>query len=121
MLRARRLKKGFTLVEVLISIVIFAVGITGGMAFFLYLKEVAVHAGHEKVAVHLAGSKMEQLRNGTLTSNTDSVTIGNFIWRRSWSVGSGGTGYNRVDVSVSWREGGKPQDDTVSLTTYIAQ
>jgi len=116
--------KGFTLIEVLVSMLIFAVGLSGSMALFHHLKEVSIKSCHEKMAAQLASSKMEELKVSMPAEGAyadESFSIGTFSAQRSWSVGPTlGTGYKEVHVVVNWTEAGRTHPETVDLATFIA-
>lgn len=101
-----RNSKGFTLVEVLVAIVILAVGVCGIAA--LQMKNVRV-TGFNKdasVATALVQKKLEELKNGdfdSIVSETAGVTESGM--KLTWDVSTSGTAPNRykdVGVTVSW-------------------
>jgi prepilin-type N-terminal cleavage/methylation domain-containing protein len=114
--------KGFTIIEVLVSIILFAVALAGGAGFFLHLKEVSIASTHLKLGTALASAGMERLRhtdydlltNGTLSN----VVIGGFNAVPQVLVYDRGI-YEEVHLSVTWWEPARGRNETVNLVSYI--
>ena len=114
--------KGLTLIEVLVSIVIFAVALAGGMAMFFYLNSIASRGINERKAVQLADSKMEELQNtsyANLVNSTVSVSGGTFTAQQSVTVTNmtDALGGKQIRVLMSWHEPGRVGDEAVDLVT----
>ena len=55
--------KGFTLVESLISILLLAIVLVGGMGFYFYSTDVMTIAMQKKMAMEMAMQAMEQMKD----------------------------------------------------------
>ncbi len=127
-------KKGLTIIECLLSIIILAVMLTAGMAFYFNAQASMRGSIHKRIAVEMASAELEKIKNMSYASlpNTNSslviwpeesstVNIGNLIGQRNVYVkGDTGIGFKQIRVSVSWQDAGKSSDSIVSLDTYIA-
>lgn len=100
---------GFTLVEVLVTISIFAVAALG-----LAIGAVTVMRGnqmsyYQTIATNLAQDKLEELKGATtanIKSGNDSPKAGPITFSRSWTVTANQptTGVNKIDVTISWTD-----------------
>lgn len=123
------ISRGFSLIEVLITVAVLAVGLVAMARFQGTALQVSSLAKDRNEAVALAEQKIEQLRNfryfsdiggASLPCGTD--TIGGYT--RTCSLGATVTNaiysYRTVTVSVVWsRPGASTTDTTVTLTTTI--
>ena len=118
---------GFTLIEVLVSLAIFSIGILA-VASMQYWSVRNTTAGNILTqATNLARAQMEDMKNATnittLTNGSDATNPidedGNpgGIYTRSWVVTNpfGGSASRQIQVSVSWSRLG--QNRSVVLTT----
>ena len=139
----RRSKKGISIIECLISLIILAILLTAGMSFY-FLSQGSIRGSiRKKIALSYANSALERIKNEgyTLLPNpatvwttytlypTTSVNIGNVAGERDISVidrdddGNGTADYKEIRVIVTWREPGKaaiPTPDTITLVTFMA-
>lgn len=129
---------GFTLVETLISILILAIVLAGGLSLYFNSSAISALMTHKKFATELTSKIMEELKkNGyaslplpgpgiptalttaddpshiilDLTPATKTVTV--------TDIGSP-VEYKQVDVIVNWTEAGKSTPRSAQATTYIA-
>ena len=122
-------KKGLTLIEVIISILLFSVVLLGAMAFYFYSDSSFRFAEHKKMALELADARMEQLK----AQEYDDLTIG--AWdREPIIIGqlpcespdglyidvSDVGGYKLVRVQVVWTDPSRAGTQNITLDTYIA-
>lgn len=119
-------RKGFTLVECLISLVIVTVVLVAGMGFYYYSKSLLESAIFRKIAVEVADSKMEEIRNNGyagLPAGPLEVSLGKISGQEYIYVNdvSGTTDYKEVSVEVTWQEPGKAVLQNIALSTYIAK
>jgi prepilin-type N-terminal cleavage/methylation domain-containing protein len=117
--RPRRLNEssGVTLVELMVVLVVFAVGILSLAAVQTRSNRVVFDTGQETRALSVGQSRIEVARAaGFAGAVTDSGRADVFDWRTD--VSSAGTGLSRVQVTVSWLEGGSPR--SIQLNTLLA-
>jgi len=117
---------GFTLVELLVTIVVLSIIITslGGLFYLTQITE--VQSQHYDVAVRATRTEIEDLRNDGYDSLTPGTNI-NFTSSLPSDLPSGATGtvvvsqpipgLIRVDVTVAYTDYGKSQ--TVTLSSSI--
>lgn len=113
---------GFTLVEVLISILMLAIVLTGGMALYHNASEIMAHMVHKKVAMELADLEMEGIKELTYNSiiPLDETTITGAPLanaKKTITVTEVDAKYKEVGVKVAWKDNSK----SVELLTYIAK
>ncbi len=75
-LRKFKTNKGFTLVEVLITVGILAMVIVGLLQLFVYCSNLAEAAGNTTLAINEAQSKMEEIRNHNFSTITTDYASG---------------------------------------------
>jgi type IV pilus assembly protein PilV len=118
-------EKGFTLIEVLLSISILAIGLLGMPALQATATKGNALAKKNTLAISLAEDKIEEYKN-TLYDNiipTDGTTEENLhacaIYKRISKVEDNTpiTGVKSITVTVTWQNGSK----SVSFTTLISQ
>ena len=109
---------GFTLIEVLIAMAIFSIGILAVASMQLWNVKNNTTGNITTLATLLARNQMEQLKNvadvTTLASGTDPNNPvdenGNSggIYTRSWVITNplGGSATRQIQVTVSWTKGG---------------
>ena len=123
-------KSGFTLIEVLITLAIFSIGILAVASMQLSSTKNNTTSNIMTQATMLARAQIEQLKNDDIASSAD-LTIGNHtdpnnpidesgntggIFTRTWRVSAGPVATSReVEVSVNWNRRG--QNRSVVLTT----
>lgn len=145
----RTRQSGFTLIEVLIAVVVLAVGLIAMARFQATVLQGSALARERSEAVALAEQKIEQLRNyrdlansstvldyvdiaaacattGTLETAvySNSSGSGNTVYSRTCTstaaVTSGTYSYTPITVTVTWsRPGGSTADTTVTLRSII--
>ena len=131
------MKKGFTLIEVLIAIILAA----SGLMVLMQLMSVAIFADsnveYNLIAVNLANEKLEELKDGGYSDlNLDpagspfteaSISGFSFVDQRQWTVdyvdpnldtSVSDTGLKDVTVEVQWTQKGGTQ--SVAVETLIA-
>jgi type IV pilus assembly protein PilV len=118
-------ENGFTLIEVLLSISILAIGLLGMAALQSTATKGNALAKKNTLAISLAEDKIEEYKN-TLYDNiipTDGITEENLhagaIYKRITKIEDNTpiTGVKSITVTVTWQNGSK----SVSFTTLISQ
>ena len=117
----RKPKKGVSLVEVIIAVLVSAIVMLGGSFFFAASTGQINLREQYRAASRLASQKIEELKaveydNVAEGEVKDSVTLENSSYNRSVVTKDIGS-YKQVTVTVSWGTSG---NNSVSLDTYIA-
>ena len=126
--------RGYSLLEALVSLLILAIVIVSGSAFFTYAREIQALAAHKRMARELINSKLEALKNAAYADLPDpsvpditNVTVGHLPGQQTTTVtdltGAFGTpeGYKSVTTKIAWNQpmqGGKNLE--MDFTTIIA-
>ena len=119
-------KKGVTLVEVMVAILIFTIVMLGGLVFFFYGRTYISQSNHERMALELTKEKIELWKaddySHIANQNESSISLGGTQFSRSTSVvertGTGGV-YKEITVTTSWQQTGTTYN--VQLLTIITQ
>ena len=133
--RHRRDPRGLTIVEVLVAVVILAVGLLGVLSAFPTGYLDVVGSGGQSKAMSYARQKVEELKNGPFAvagSGSDVPTLGppsnapDVGYARSWTTTQvpGTTAplrLARISVTVTFSGGGGGRPQTVSLETMRAE
>lgn len=120
------LQKGFTLVELLVTIIVIGVVFTGLSSIFISIQRAQVNTSYLESATRAAQKEIESLRN----SNYNNLTAGqniNFTNSLPDNLPSNSTGsvnvseptpgIKRVDVTIIYTYGGNTR--TVTLSSLI--
>jgi prepilin-type N-terminal cleavage/methylation domain-containing protein len=119
-------QKGIGLVEIMIAMLIFGVGITAALRTLPDSNKATSRARNLTIATNLAQQKMEQLV-GTPISGAD-LNAGNHVdpenpidihYTRNWTVTDNSplTDMKTVTVTVTYTSGSS--DNSATLTTYL--
>lgn len=115
-------ERGFTLVEVLVSLVIMAVAVMGIMGLYKSQTGASAFSRHTTEAAVLAEDKIEKLRTlgtaaaqaGSDATAVDPQGVAGGIFTRSWSEVLQTADYADITVTVTWTDDGVPH----SMTMY---
>lgn len=130
-------RRGFTIIELLLTIIVISTGLVGIMALFENATRGAMQADLNVIAANLAHEKLEQIvlakwRDGYATQNStiypnESFTGDLSVYSRNttvmevssadFSTPQEGSGYKRVEVAVNWGSGAAQQ---VSIPTVLS-
>lgn len=131
-------KTGFTIIELLISLLLLTIVFIAGMAFYFYSNQFMLTSFHRRVATELANSIMEQIKQdgydslpnpaptsglwqGPIPINIEDLTGNQNIYVTDIDDdGDNATDYKQVNVEIDWQEPGKKNQQTIKLETYIA-
>jgi prepilin-type N-terminal cleavage/methylation domain-containing protein len=127
MIRRTLGQNGFSFIEILSSVSVFAVVAVGLSPALLSARKVAAVSRSQSMAMTLAGDKIEQMRaqSGLVTAGSDGPLQADGssggIFNRAWTVfpADPTIGLSRVVVTVSWRE--RDATNAVSLSAVIPQ
>lgn len=127
--------KGITLVEVLMSIVIFSVLVVSVLSMVIVISGVSKRADYEYTATTIARSRIERLNqmdfallasaNETDTRvNAQGVSDPNGLYLRTTTVGTnylGDSHLTSVIVDVSYELNGKLNNDPIEMATVLTE
>jgi type IV pilus assembly protein PilV len=117
-----RKKNGFTLIEVLVGLVILAVGLLAIAGMMVTSLKGNYFSNHLTQASYVAQDRLEFLKNipigdAALTAGTHAeapVTISGVVFNRSYAVVNGTGTLKTITYTVTWTEG---ISHSVSFTT----
>jgi prepilin-type N-terminal cleavage/methylation domain-containing protein len=116
----RKSRSGFTLVEVLVTAVVLAIGISAGVRTMGAMAQASAAAADRETAIRLAGERLANIEavEGVGTGNTqgDFQNDPRFHWQQQINAGPE-TGVMEVVVTITWREG--RLDRHYAVTTYL--
>ena len=113
-------EKGFTLLEVMISLLILATGLLGMMALTTTSVKVNSNANHLTWAYQTAQADLEKLRSlpwGSISNGSRTATCKGVAFTSTWAVATTGNIKN-VSVSVAWNDS---RDHQINVVTKIAR
>jgi len=111
--------KGFTLLEILITIIILTIGVTALASAFSSGLLSSTDVEDVDLALNIAQAKMEEIKNTAFASLTDSgpTADANFSNFNVTVDAAEGDNPMQVDVTVAWNaKGGQP---SITLTTLV--
>ena len=112
--------RGFTLIEVLIAMAIFSVGILAVAGMQISNTKNNTTGNITTEATMLARQKMEELKTVSVVSDLDALNGGTDmvgVYTRQWNVANplGGSTSRQITVTVSWNGNGPGQNRWVQL------
>ena len=111
MLTPRRSEQGFTMIEVMVALLLTAIGVMGILGVYLGQSRASSYSRHTSEAVVLAQDKLEMLRTQAATTSGGTETsinergLATGIFTRRWTI-SPAAGYADVVVTITWSEDG---------------
>lgn len=117
-------KRGFTLVEVFVAMVILGVGVMGFIALQTASIQARAHAQHLTSATQLTSALLDELMvtdPTILTNGSNTVSLDGVIFTRSWAIqgNAPASGLNRITVTTQWTE--KNENQSVVLSAVVSQ
>lgn len=116
----RSSQAGFTMIEVMVSIVLAAIATSGLVALYMVETKQSGLSRHQTEATILAQDQMEWLRTTKITGGLSTASLdekgivtANGIYTRGYTVTATPSGYDDMVVTVSWSEDGDAK--TVTL------
>lgn len=114
---------GFTLIEVMIALTIFTIGILG-ISGMLIIGENGIMTGNKShSAVQISKAQMEQLRGSpnVEAGSGECTTIDTPQIQCQWSIRKDTTaaGLSEIEVKASWNEGEKKRELVLNTLKYI--
>ena len=123
-LTVQKLKKGISLIEVMLAISILVIIVLGGASLFAYGAGQISQSKHSRVAVQLASQKLERLRADNNISidipdgeTIENIPLGDVSYEQTTVTEDWGT-YKKVEVTVSWTQMGKQRNVNMA-TLYV--
>ena len=113
-------KRGFTLLEVLISIVILTIGVVSIIWAFNTGMFASTDIENVDLALNLAQERMEYIKDTgyAFTGDTKASVSGFSAFQRQATVTMLQPNLKQIDVTVYWQM--KGSETSITLTTYIA-
>lgn len=100
---AKQKQRGFSLVEVMVTMVVISIGVLGHVSFQRVVYRDTGLAGTRNVASELAAEKLEDLRGyATLGSETGVFAFEDIASNAGGSLGSGTVTVGSTDLTRSW-------------------
>ncbi len=109
-------QRAFTLIELLIALFILSVVLLALSTMVYSVMRATAQSKGMATATTLAQDRMESLKNTSftsLTSGSDSTSLGNITYNRTWTVSTVGN-IRTITVTVSWTD---HRPHNVSFTT----
>lgn len=114
-------KKGTSLVEVMVAVLIFMIVILGASFLFFYGRTQIDVQENRRVALQLAAQRLEELKAGNYDDiiegeTVENLTLEDLSYTRTTETEDVGS-YKNVNVIIQWERRGKVYD--VSLATVV--
>ena len=115
-------KKGFTLLEILLTLALFGAGVVGVAGLFGYTLDSSMDAEYTEIAVVLAQARMEEIRNiayDSIASEAKAQVTGFPSFDRQVDIIEPLAGLKQVTTTVYWQFKGKEVSER--LVTYVSK
>ena len=119
---ARNTRRGFTLLEILLTLALFGVGVVGIAGLFGYALDSSLDAEYTETAVALAQAKMEEIRNiayASIANEAKAQVAGFSLFQRQVGVTESPADLKQVTVTVYWQFRNKEVNE--QLVTYVSK
>lgn len=120
-LRPYLIHRGFTLVETLVAVVIFTVGLLGIAGLTLVIIRGNTFSNMVTTATVLAQDKLEDLRHtdySALSSGSETTTQNHIAYTRRWDITANtpAASMTTINVTITWQVPGKQPHQVVLRT-----
>jgi len=120
----RRISRGFTLIEVLVTLLFISIALPAIMGGITAATKIAASSKRRDEASGLAQSQLAQLlASGTWQTGNSSGDFGNdwpdYHWQSNvaaWASDTSGEGIEQIDLKVTWN-GVRGQEDSITLSS----
>jgi len=115
------MRKGFTLIEIVISLAILAVGLVGILSLFPIGFDAARRSVNSTQVAIYGHEKLEQIRNAGFPAigvSTGSFADPAYSWSQSVSTAGSADTLRQVDLTITWQYRNRPYQQV--FTTYVA-
>jgi type IV pilus modification protein PilV len=115
----RRWRRGFTLIEMMVAILLIGVGLMGVAALSTTVTRANQQSAAITAASSLAQERIERFRTedyAAIASGSDTRTLDGITYSRSWTVTANdpAAGLKTIAVTVSWTTRGRTHQTTLS-------
>ena len=116
-------QNGFTLIEVMIALTIFTIGLLG-ISGMLLIGETGIATGNRSLsAVQISRAQMEQLKGETSIETGSGECTAGFSTdiECQWEIrgDTPSAGLHEIEVRASWNEGGKKRELVLNAIRFI--
>jgi type IV pilus assembly protein PilV len=123
-LRRRGDRRGFSLIEVMVGVVLMTIGVLGLAALSVTVAQANRGATNRTRADQVLHEKIEEFQTADydeITDGDDEITVGGITFARTWSVtdDSPMAGVKMVEITGTWDERGTTFRS--SRMTYVAE
>ena len=115
------MRKGFTLIEIVISLAILAIGLVGILSLFPIGFDSAKRSMNSTQVAIFGHEKLEQLRNAGFPAvgvSTGAFADPSYAWSQSVSTADTAGALRQVDLTITWQY--RNRDYQQVFTTYVA-
>lgn len=114
----RRNRSGFTVVEVLVAIVIMAIGVLGLAGTAASVSRLIGGGAQQTIAANIALSRFEQLRS-TACASMAAGTATTRGMTEHWTVSASGTSLYTATYTVKYKAAGGRRPSPLIFTSYV--
>lgn len=102
-------RRGFSVVEVLVALVLIAVGLLGIAGSSALALRATTASARQQSALQLATTRLARLTATGCASATDGTTSGTALVREDWTIGPLAGGMRLISARVKWRATSGPR------------
>ena len=126
--RRRQRRRGFTLIEVLATMLLISIVLPAVMEGIVLGSHVASNARRRSEAAQLAHEKIDELiatvqwNGGAMSGDFSAMGWPDYTWQattNAWAQDTTGLNLQELDVTVNWTANGSPHSVQVSSLVYV--